>query len=301
MSGTVVAIGVFDGVHRGHHALVNEARLRAQVLGASVVAVTFDPHPAAVLAPERSPLLLTTLAQRIELLHEAGCDSVQVQEFTSQFAHKSPEQFVDEVLVPLEPKAIIVGENFRFGYRASGDVRTLADLGETRGFEVQVAALRTEELMVVSSTRIRSLVVAGQVGQAADLLGRPHRLDGTVVHGDKRGREIGYPTANLQWAAEYAVPEDGVYAGRLILRPGIDEQVFSAAVSVGTNPHFGGVTRRVETYVMDAPEDFDIYGESVGVEFIERIRGQVALESLEELLTLMAADVAYARQALAER
>lgn len=300
MSSTVLVIGVFDGVHRGHQALINDARIRAAECGSTVEAVTFDPHPAAVLAPERAPLQLATLQRRIELLHDAGCSAVHVQEFTPEFSLKSPAEFVDDVLLPLEPAAVVVGENFRFGHRAAGDVQALAELGQARGFATYSAALRSDDLMVMSSTRIRALVLAGDVAEAAQLLGRPHRLDGRIGHGDKRGREIGYPTANLDWPGQCAVPADGVYAGRLVLNPGLGQEVFGAAVSVGTNPHFGGVTRRVEAHVLDVSADFDIYDQHVGIEFIERIRGQVALDSLEELLTLMAADVAYSRQVLAE-
>ncbi|MEY5145650.1 MAG: hypothetical protein RL745_1021, partial [Actinomycetota bacterium] len=270
MTSSVLVLGVFDGVHRGHQALINQARLRADLIGADVGAVTFDPHPAAVLAPSRAPALLSGLERRIELLHAAGCDAVHVQEFTAQFAQKSPSEFVDEVLMPLTPVEVIVGENFRFGHRAAGDARALAELGSERGFLVHAEPLRTDELMVVSSTRVRSLVLAGDVDDAAQLLGRPHRLDGVVVHGDHRGRELGYPTANLEWSASAAVPADGVYAGYLVVDPGLGEQRHLAAISVGTNPHFGGVSRRVEAYAIDVPADFSIYGQPVAVEFAIR-------------------------------
>ena len=183
---SVVVVGVFDGVHCGHQALINHARMRAAALGATVTAVTFDPHPAAVLAPSRAPSLLATLQRRIELLHAAGCDAVDVQEFTAQFAQKSPAEFVDQVLMPLQPVEVVVGENFRFGHRAAGDAQTLAELGAERGFSVHAEPLRTDELMVVSSTRVRSLVLAGDVDDAAALLGRPHQLDEIVVDVDHR-------------------------------------------------------------------------------------------------------------------
>ena len=283
-------IGVFDGVHRGHQALLAQAR-GVVGSGGRVIAVTFNPHPAAVLVPGREPLLLLPLDERVALLGEHGADEVLITNFTSELALWSPEQFVDEVLMPTQPTDICVGENFRFGHRASGDCQTLADLGESRGFVVHVVPLAADAHMAWSSTRIRSLVLAGDMAAAAEILGRPHRLVGPVVHGDARGRQLGFPTANIKVADSYAIPADGVYAGFLTTTG----QKFRAAISIGTNPQFAGYERRVEVFAMDAPQEFDIYDCMTTVEFTSRVRGQEVFATLDEFIAQMHRDISHIR------
>jgi riboflavin kinase/FMN adenylyltransferase len=300
---SVVSIGNFDGVHRGHRAVLEGVVARARARGLAAVAVTFEPHPVAVLFPERAPAVLTTLEHRLELLEETGLDAVLVLEFTLEFAQWSPERFVREVFVDaLHAQVVVVGRDTRFGHRNSGDVSTLRELGAELGFSVEVlqdvGADGTGPRW--SSSRVRELLAEGDVAGAAQLLGRPHRVTGIVVHGDHRGRELGYPTANLSQDAQGQVPADGVYAGRL-LRLGAPRQapdaVMPAAISVGTNPTFDGVQRRVEAYVLDR-DDLDLYGESVAVEFVERLRPTLRFDGVEALVTQMALDVARSREVL---
>ena len=299
MSAVVLTIGVFDGVHRGHREVINRARVVATTVGARLVAVTFHPHPAQVLAPGRAPSLLTTISRRIELLKAAGADDVVVIEFDEALSKQSPEDFVDDVLMPIgNIKAIVVGENFRFGHRAVGDVTTLEDLGRSRGFIAEGLSLIGDPEMVWSSTRVRSLLLAGQVEAANEILARPHCVEGKVGHGDKRGRELGYPTANLMVPAGAAIPSDGVYAGRLIVNPHTAPVIYDAAISVGTNPQFAGTERRVEAYAIDQT-GLDLYGKSVSLEFVGRLRGQMTFETVEGLITQMARDVVKAKELLA--
>jgi riboflavin kinase / FMN adenylyltransferase len=295
---TVVTIGIFDGVHRGHQRIVYRALARAAELRLPGVAVTFDPLPEFVLRPLDKPPLLTTLERRLELLGELGLDATYVIDFTTEFSHRSPEEFVQSVLVDkLRAVDIVVGANFRFGRRAAGDVAMLADLGRTAGFMVDpiqlagpISAPDSEaSSKVFSSSWIRERIGAGDVEGAADALGRPHRLSGTVVHGDHRGRELGYPTANLEVPADLAVPADGVYAGWLSGMP--------AAISIGTNPTFGGTGRRVEAYVIDQV-GLDLYGADVTLDFVARVRPMVTFDGVDALVTQMAADVEECRKRL---
>jgi riboflavin kinase / FMN adenylyltransferase len=295
---SVVTIGIFDGVHRGHERLVFRALARAAELRLPAVGVTFDPLPESVLKPDDQPALLTTLDRRLELLGQLGLDAVCVITFTPEFSQLGPEEFVGSVLVDqLRAVDVVVGANFRFGRRAAGDVSTLSDLGARLGFmvdAVELAGARSEEgdaaIPVFSSTWIRQRIAAGDVEGAAEALGRPHRLEGVVVHGDHRGRELGYPTANLDLPPQLAVPADGVYAGRLDGMP--------AAISVGTNPTFHGTSRRVEAYAIDR-DDLDLYGRRVAVDFVARLRPMVTFEGVEPLVAQMAADVEQARRVLA--
>lgn len=299
----VVVIGVFDGVHRGHRSLVDRAVARSLEPGASgerdVIAVTFEPHPAAVLRPDRAPLMLTDVDRRRELLLRAGADEVAVVAFDEEFSTQSPEEFVDYLLVDLlggrRVDAIVAGANFRFGQGAQADVAALREIGRRRGFDVEEVALVTErasgtedagEPVTWSSTFVRSRIATGDVVTARRVLGRPHRLDGIVVGGEKRGRELGYPTANVDVEQGLAIPHDGVYAGWLI----DGDRRWPAAISVGTNPHFQGRSRTVEAYVLGR-DDLDLYDHHVGVEFAELIREQAAFDSLEALVEQMADDV----------
>ncbi len=297
---SVVAIGVFDGVHYGHRVVVGKAVDHGRSLGAPVVVITFDPHPDEVVRPGTHPGLLSTVEHRCALLGELGVDAVCIVPFTRELASMTPEDFVDHVLVDrFHVKAVTVGDNFRFGHRASGDTETLAELGQERGFLVDAEPLIAGEGGVWSSTYIRGLIRAGDVASAAYSLGRPHRVEGDVVHGDKRGRELGFPTANLATTPHSAIPADGVYAAWFVLDPYGDAERYAAAVSVGTNPTFDGLGRRVEAYVLDV-EDFDVYDRHVALDFVQRIRGQVKFDGIEPLMAQMADDVLAVRAVLGD-
>ena len=291
LPGTTVTIGAFDGVHRGHRVLIDRAVAEAGG-GLLPVAVTFDPHPLSVIRPDMAPLLLTSMAHRLEVFEGEGIGGVLVIQFTPELAAESAERFASRVLADtLNARHVVVGRNFRFGHRAAGDVALLTELGRELGFDVTVVDLEplgapgtaTEGPggpVAVSSTEIRAMVAAGDVVGAAAALGRSHRVSGVVIHGDHRGRELGYPTANVDVADSMAVPGDGVYAGRFrvdgeptIWRP--------AAISVGTNPTFDGETRRVEAFVLDAPDGYDVYGQWADVEFVERIREMLRFDSVD--------------------
>jgi riboflavin kinase / FMN adenylyltransferase len=295
---TVVTVGNFDGVHLGHQHVVRRAREVAEELGIThVVAVTFDPHPIAVLRPEHAPLTLTTVETRVDLLDEAGVDDVLVVPFSREIAGWSPERFVDEILVEsLHAKAVVVGANFRFGYRAAGDVALLRELGETRDF-VTVGIALDGGPQVWSSTYVRNCLSAGDVEGAAEALGRPFTVRGEVVRGDRRGRELGYPTANVPTTGMIAAPADGVYAGWLRRLDG-DHEPLPAAISVGSNPTFEGEReRRVESYVLDR-DDLELYGVPVEVSFVARLRGMRRFDSVDELVETMSDDVRRAREVL---
>jgi len=293
---SVVVIGNFDGVHLGHRAVIGRARQLADTGGHALVAVTFDPHPMAVLRPEHAPSALTTVESRAELLAEAGVDHVFALPFSREIAAWSPEEFVDRVLVEgLHAAAVVVGANFRFGNRAAGDLATLREAGASRGFDAVGIALDGGP-QVWSSTYVRTCLTAGDVAGAAQALGRPFAVRGEVVVGDRRGRGLGYPTANVPIGAGMAAPADGVYAGWLTRRD-TDER-FPAAISVGTNPTFAGDReRRVEAYALDR-DDLELYGVEVEVAFVERLRGMVRFEGIEPLLEAMADDVRRTREVL---
>lgn len=287
---SAVSIGAFEGVHRGHQQLL--ARARQAAGDGLTVAVTFDPHPAALFVKDRPPALLTTLERKVELLHAHGADEVRVLDFGTQMASWSPEEFVERVILDqCHATAVVVGENFRFGHRASGTVETLAELGAASGFESISFGLVGDEDSY-SSTRIRSAVASGDLAGANRMLGRPLEVSGVVVTGDKRGRELGFPTANLLVDERYAVPLDGVYAGHLVRASG---ERLPAAISVGTNPTFEAVAgRRIESYVLDRT-DLDLYGENVRVEFVEHLRGMVSFDGIDDLVAQIADDVARTR------
>jgi riboflavin kinase / FMN adenylyltransferase len=289
-TGSVVLIGVFDGVHKGHQHLLNRAKEIAD--GRNIVALTFDPHPMQVLAPDRAPTLLTTLADRVELLKIHNADQVAVLKFSENFAAMAPADFVKDVLVgQLSASTIIVGKNFTYGHKAAGNIETLMEDGQNLGFTVDVQDLESGEGDVISSSRIRNLVTSGQVEEARKFLSRPHRLDGVVVHGEKRGREIGYPTANLGNIDGQTVPKDGVYAGWLTV--GIN--YWPAAISIGTNPTFAGDRgRQVEAYALDQ-EGLDLYDKNASIEFGWRLRDTLKFDGLEPLLVQMKLDCDQAR------
>ncbi len=297
---SVVTLGNFDGVHKGHRAVLSAVVEQAAARGAQSVAVTFDPHPLALLHPERALQMITAPDHRLDLLSAAGLDAALVMEFTHDLARWTPERFVVDVFVKaLRASLVVVGEDTRFGVRNSGDVVTLRRLGAENGFEVLTLA-DVGNGGRWSSSRVRELVTNGDVSGVAEILGRPHRMAGEVVHGDHRGRQLGYPTANLSQVATGLIPADGVYAGFLI-RPTLPDHDpdhrLPAAISIGTNPTFGGTHRRVEAYVLDRT-DLDLYGEVVVVEFIERLRSTEKFESVEALLLQMAEDVERSRALL---
>ena len=289
----VVVIGNFDGVHRGHAELLRIAK--ASEPGAALVAVTFWPHPMSVVRPDQVPPLLTTLDRRKELLRNAGVDEVVVVQFTPEVASWSPAQFVDTVLRPLHPARVVVGENFRFGFRAAGDVPTLAELGAGE-FKVQPVSLLTDGTQPSSSTLIRHAVADGDFGRVRELSDNVFRFSGVVVRGDHRGREMGFPTANVRVPAGMAVPADGVYAG-WVTRLDVPGPRWPAAISVGTNPTFDGVERRVEAYVLDR-DDLELYDVEIAIDFYARLRGQVKYAGKEALIKQMQADVEQARHLL---
>jgi riboflavin kinase / FMN adenylyltransferase len=267
-----IAIGTFDGVHRGHRRVIEAAK----AAGLPTTVVTFDPHPRIALGNQVD--LLTTLERRLELLGQLGVD-VHVVPFTSDLSLQTPEEFAESILRPLGTTVVAAGENFRFGHRRSGDLDTLAELG----FDVR----RVPLVEGVSSSRIRQLLAAGEIGGAAHLLGRPPEVEGTVVAGDARGGTLGYPTANLAVPGELVVPAFGIYAGRA--------GGHRAAISIGVNPHYGGQERRVEAFLLDFEDD--LYGQRLIVELWQRLRGEQAFDSEQELIDQIGRDVAATRAA----
>jgi riboflavin kinase / FMN adenylyltransferase len=312
---SVVTIGVFDGVHRGHQRIVGRAAEAAARLDLPVVVITFDPHPMEVVRPGSHPPLLCTVRRRVQLLGGEGCDAVCVLPFTLDFSRLGPDDFVRAVLADrLHARWVVVGDNFRFGHRAAGDVPLLAELGEKYDFGAEGVPLlsearpgeaehgeaehgdRGEPGVTISSSRIRDLLGQGDVAGAAGDLGRPHRVEGVVVRGQQRGRALGFPTANLETAPHTAVPADGVYAGWLVSldAEGLEEQRWPAAISVGTNPTFDGREQTVEAYALDR-DDLDLYGLHMAVDFTARLRGMVRFDSAGALAEQMRHDVDEAR------
>ena len=330
----VVTVGNFDGVHRGHQEVLGMVVERAQREGASSVVLTFDPHPALVHRPDQYRGQIMGTSDKLDAMEQLGVDAVLVQHYDLAFASQDPLEFMRRYLLRgLRACCVVVGADARFGRGNQGDVSALRRFGAEHGFDVVVvedleccgtvpAQLRTTNLPLVgvdgpvssqedtdhdpedrriSSTWIRERLIAGDVEDAARLLGRPHRMRGTVVHGAARGRELGFPTANLAPDSDGYIPADGVYAGWLTDASG---QRWPVAVSVGSNPTFEGVSRVVEAHVIDRPrervEDFDLYGQEVIVEFIARLRGLVAYEGVEKLVQQMSLDVENTRKILAQ-
>lgn len=290
---TLVTIGNFDGVHRGHQAVLARCRDEAASDGLPVVAVTFEPHPLTIAAPHLATVRLTSQPRRIELLGQHGADEVRVLDFTPSMLAWSPEEFVSRVIVEqLRASRVIVGDNFRFGRRAAGDVELLREAGVGHGFEVTGMTI-VGDGDDFSSTRVRELIAAGDMRGAAEVLGRSHELEGVVVRGERRGRELGFPTANVPADESYAVPPDGVYAGWVVR----SDDRLPAAISVGTNPTFDGHERRVESYVLDR-DDLELYGEHIRVELADRIRGMQKYDGTDALVAQMHHDVEQARTAL---
>jgi riboflavin kinase / FMN adenylyltransferase len=297
---SVVTIGNFDGVHRGHQRVVSRAREVAGALGLPLVVVTFDPHPEEVVRPGSHPPFLCTARRQSVLLAGLGVDAVCVIEFTLEFSRLGPDEFVRIVLVDrLHAARVVVGEDFRFGHKAAGDVALLAELGEKYDFSAEGVPLLADDGVRISSTEIRAKLTAGDVAGAALDLGRPHRVEGIVVRGHRRGRALGFPTANLETLPHTAIPADGVYAGWLVAvdNDGSDGERWPAAISVGTNPTFDGRERSVEAYALDR-DDLDLYGAHMGADFTERLRDTVKFASVAELVAQMHSDVDAARELL---
>jgi riboflavin kinase/FMN adenylyltransferase len=291
---SVVSIGFFDGVHRGHQTIIRRAVRAADEQGVRSVVVTFDRHPMEVVAPGSEPMMLMTRERRAQTLADQGVDLVVMLPFTDELRHLSAEEFIDHVLVePLQATRVVVGANFRFGHKAMGDVAVLSEVGPSRGFTAEGVTLLELDGVVISSTEIRAAVDRGDVELAQRMLGRPHVVDGLVVRGDQRGAELGYPTANLEVDRRIAVPARGIYAGMAHLADG---RKVAHATSVGINPTFGGTQLRVEAFLLDFDED--LYGVHLAVDFRHRLRDEARFDSVDELVAQIAADVALARELL---
>ncbi len=289
----VVTLGNFDGVHRGHQAILERVVTTARSSGADAVAITFHPHPVSVLRPDHAPPLITSLRDRIALMEASGIDVLVVQHFTPAFATLSAETFVDRFVVQrLGAARVVVGHKVSFGHARRGDAALLTDLGRRLGFGVEVVGPIRVEGHDVSSSAVRRAITAGDAVLATTLLGRPHRLGGHVERGRQRGAAIGFPTANVRVRAGMW-PPDGVYA----VRVGFGERTLDGVANIGTNPTFGAAPRTLEVYLFDFDEN--LYGARLDVGFVARLRGEVAFPSVEELVAQIARDVADARAILA--
>lgn len=287
-----IVIGNFDGVHLGHRSLLEKAKMNNP--RGELWVMTFWPHPLTVIFPKAAPKLLLPLPKRITTLQALGADRVEILEFTKEFAALTPKDFFDKYLLPLDPATIVVGQNFRFGRRATGDIQTLQELSKNR-FTVLGIDLLDDEKTTISSSRIRQALEIGDITTANKQLGRPFAFFGTVVHGDHRGRLLGFPTANLLVSNDLACPADGVYSGWLT----VSGKRYQAAISVGQNPTFTGVeNRRIEAFAL-GQEGLDLYGLEAKVEFWEHIRGMEKFNSVAELVSVIQKDVAACRTSLA--
>jgi riboflavin kinase/FMN adenylyltransferase len=284
----VVAIGIFDGVHAGHQQIIATAKHQGDV-----TVMTFDPHPTSVFAPERTPTQLVNIKDRIELLKKVGAVAVDVVNFNKEFSQLSPDQFIEDILIGrFSAEHVVIGDNFNFGYKAQGTPKYLTEVGPKYGFGVSIVKLQEDRGSSISSSRIRNLVIDGQIERANELLTRNFYLKGPVIHGEKRGREIGYPTANIGLTSLATIPADGVYAGWL----SVGENRWAAAISIGTNPTFPGVRgRQVEAYALDQV-GLDLYDQEGKVEFGYRLRDTLKFDGLAPLLEQMKKDCDQARE-----
>ena len=284
----VIAIGIFDGVHAGHQQIIDIAKHQGDV-----TVMTFDPHPASVIAPERTPTQLVTVKDRIQLLKKAGATAVEVVNFNKEFSQLSPDQFIEDILVGrFAAEHVVIGENFNFGYKAQGTPKYLSEVGPKYGFGVSIVKLQEDRGSTISSSRIRNLIIDGQIDRANELLTRNFYLKGLVIHGEKRGREIGYPTANIGLTPLATIPADGVYAGWL----SVGANRWPAAISIGTNPTFPGVRgRQVEAYALDQV-GLELYDQEGKIEFGYRLRDTLKFDGLAPLLEQMKKDCDKARE-----
>ena len=284
----VVAIGIFDGVHSGHQQIIATAKHQGDVM-----VLTFDPHPTSVFAPERTPTQLVNLRDRVELLKKAGATEVEVVNFNKDFSQLTPDQFIEDILVGrFSAEHVVIGENFNFGYKAQGTPKYLSEVGPKYGFGVSIVKLQENRGSTISSSRIRNLIIDGEIERANELLTRNFYLNGPVIHGEKRGREIGYPTANIGLTPLATIPADGVYAGWLT----VGENKWPAAISIGTNPTFPGIRgRQVEAYALDQV-GLDLYDQAAIIEFGFRLRDTLKFDGLAPLLEQMKKDCDQARK-----
>jgi len=284
----VIAIGIFDGVHAGHQQIIDIAKHQGDV-----TVMTFDPHPASVIAPERTPTQLINVKDRIQLLKKAGATAVEVVNFNKEFSQLSPDQFIEDILVGrFAAEHVVIGENFNFGYKAQGTPKYLSEVGPKYGFGVSIVKLQEDRGSTISSSRIRNLIIDGQIDRANELLTRNFYLKGLVIHGEKRGREIGYPTANIGLTSLATIPADGVYAGWL----SVGANRWPAAISIGTNPTFPGVRgRQVEAYALDQV-GLELYDQEGKIEFGYRLRDTLKFDGLAPLLEQMKKDCDKARE-----
>ena len=293
----VVALGNFDGLHRGHIKIIERVRRRAAERAGTAVAMTFDPHPPRVVRPDKAPPLIMTLEQKLEAFERAGMQSVAIVEFTRDMSAWPPDRFVEEVLVGwLRASEVWVGANFLFGHDRAGNFSLLRALGEQHGFRAEkIDPVRYKDF-VVSSTRVRRLIAEGRVDEAAALLGHHHFVDGVVVAGDGRGRQIGVPTANLRTPNEL-LPANGVYATYALISPGgqsgLERVAYPAITNVGVRPTFGGGEVQVETHVLDA--SMDLYGQAIRLLFVQRVRDERTFDGVDALVAQIRADIDAAR------
>lgn len=313
LQGSVVTIGVFDGVHRGHQALMRRAVEKARALGVSCVMVTFDPHPISVFLPGKQPTQLASIDFRLHLASEQGIDAVVIIDFTRELAGLSAEDYFTSMIVDtLHAKAVVVGENFTFGAHGSGTHDTMVELGAHYGVDIEIMPLVHDHDLCLCSSLVRDFLAKGEVERANWALGRRYAVRGEVVRGAGRGgKELGYPTANLYFPDSVALPADGVYAGWFTITDdrAIDRDIsrdidgdmvpgqrYPSAISVGTNPTFGDERRSVEAFVID--RNADLYGHHVMVEFVGHLREMVKFNGVDDLLEAMARDVSTAREIL---
>ena len=284
----VVAIGIFDGVHSGHQQILATAKHQGDV-----TVLTFDPHPTSVFAPERTPTQLVNLRDRVELLKNAGATEVEVVNFNKDFSQLTPDQFIEDILVGrFSAEHVVIGENFNFGFKAQGTPKYLSEVGPKYGFGVSIVKLQEDRGSTISSSRIRNLIIDGEIERANELLTRNFYLNGPVIHGEKRGREIGYPTANIGLTPLATIPADGVYAGWLT----VGDNKWPAAISIGTNPTFPGIRgRQVEAYALDQV-GLDLYDQAAIIEFGFRLRDTLKFDGLAQLLEQMKKDCDQARK-----
>ena len=290
LDGAVVAIGNFDGMHIGHQAIFEAARSQADTQGLTMVALTFEPHPSAFFRPDDAPARLSPPSYKFELMQRYGADAVVALTFDESLAGLSPEAFVESVLVDsLKAKHVVVGEDFRFGKQRAGDTESLESLGKPRGMTCEVAEFVTWQGAAVSSTRIRASVEEGDLAQAQQMLGRPFRLFGEVVHGDARGRKLGFPTANMK-PVQMAMPPVGVYATSLA-RAG--QPHWRGITNIGRRPTFGGGDVTIETFVLDesVDEELELYGDDVELDLYRRVRGEKRFDSPAELIAQIRRDI----------
>ncbi len=280
-----IALGTFDGIHLGHQKIISRAVTVAKEIKGTSMVFTFSNHPLSVVAPQRCPLQLVTQDDKAELIKKLGVDVLLTIPFTPKFLQYSAEQFIDLAVKNLNPKHIVIGPNYFFGYKRSGTPEFLQQAGLQHGFEVEVHPIVYVDDIIVSSTLIRQMIGTGNVKQAAHLLGRPVKVRGTVIHGAKRGRQMGYPTINLEVANHLILPADGVYAVSLT----INHIHYNGVANIGNNPTFSGIERRLEVHILNFSGD--LYGQSITVCFLKHIRGQITFANAEELKLQICQDI----------